>query len=117
VAQKETDQLIEGNFFETVPSGADAYVFLHILHDWTDEQCRQILGLCRNVIPRHGKLLVVECVIPMGNDRSSSKDFDMTMMVFPRRTRTDGVGVPDAVQTDGLRADLAHAHIHHGHRN
>ena len=76
-------QVIEGSFFEAVPSGADAYLFRHILHDWTDEQCLQILGLCRNVIPKHGKLLIVECVIPLGNNPSSSKDYDITMMVFP----------------------------------
>jgi len=76
-------QVIEGNFFESVPSGADAYLLRHVLHDWTDERCLQILGLCRNAISKQGKLLVVECVIPAGNDYSSSKDFDMTMMVFP----------------------------------
>lgn len=76
-------QVIEGSFFETVPSGADAYLFRHIIHDWTDEQCVQILSHCRNVIPEDGRLLVVECVIPVGNDRSISKDFDMTMMTLP----------------------------------
>jgi hypothetical protein len=76
-------QVIEGNFFETVPAGADAYLLRHVLHDWTDEQCLQILGRCRKVIPQHGKLIVVECVIPTGNDPSSAKDFDMTMLVFP----------------------------------
>jgi hypothetical protein len=75
-------QVIAGSFFEGVPPGADAYLFRHILHDWTDAQCLQILGHCRNAIPMNGKLLVVECVIPMGNDRSSAKDFDMSMMVF-----------------------------------
>jgi hypothetical protein len=76
-------QVIEGNFFETVPPGADAYLLRHVLHDWTDEQCLLILGHCRKVIPKHGKLIVVECVIPAGNEPSSSKDFDMTMLVFP----------------------------------
>lgn len=75
--------VIVGSFFEALPSGADAYLFRHILHDWTDEQCVQILANCRAVIPEHGKLLVVECVVPPGNDRSASKDFDMTMMTFP----------------------------------
>lgn len=79
----ERCEVIEGSFFETVPAGADAYLFRHILHDWTDEQCIQILSHCRKVIPAHGRLLVVECVIPMGNDPSISKDFDMTMMTFP----------------------------------
>lgn len=76
-------QVIEGSFFEKIPAGADTYLFRHIIHDWTDEQCVQILGHCRKVIPQHGKLLVVECVIPSGNGRSISKDFDMTMMTMP----------------------------------
>jgi O-methyltransferase domain len=73
----------EGDFFESIPSGADAYLFRHIIHDWTDEQCVQILSHCRKVIPAHGRLLVVECVVPHGNEPSLAKDFDMTMMVFP----------------------------------
>jgi hypothetical protein len=76
-------QVIEGNFFETVPAGADAYLFRHIIHDWTDEQSLQILGHCRTVIPETGRLLLVECVVPPGNDPSASKDFDNTMMTFP----------------------------------
>ena len=42
--------VIEGNFFESVPSGADTYLFRHIIHDWTDEQSVQILDNCRKVI-------------------------------------------------------------------
>jgi hypothetical protein len=76
-------QVIEGSFFDTVPSGADSYLFRHVIHDWTDEQCIQILGHCRKVVPKEGRLLVVECVIPTGNDPSISKDFDMTMMTMP----------------------------------
>lgn len=76
-------QTIEGSFFETVPAGADAYLFRHIIHDWTDEQSVQILSLCRKVIPEDGRLLLVECVVPPGNEPSPSKDFDMTMMTFP----------------------------------
>jgi hypothetical protein len=76
-------KVIEGSFFETIPAGADAYSFRHILHDWTDEQCVQILRHCRKVIPANGRLLVVECVVPAGNERSISKDFDMAMMTLP----------------------------------
>jgi hypothetical protein len=76
-------QVIEGSFFKTIPAGADAYLFRHIIHDWTDEQSVQILGLCRRVIPKDGRLLLVECVVPAGNEPSLSKDFDMTMMTFP----------------------------------
>jgi precorrin-6B methylase 2 len=79
----ERCSVMEGSFFETVPAGADAYLFRHIIHDWTDEQCVQILGHCRKVIPAGGRLLVVECVVPEGNEPSISKAFDMTMMTVP----------------------------------
>jgi hypothetical protein len=75
--------VIEGSFFDSVPGGADAYIFRHIIHDWTDEQSLQILGHCRAVIPRDGRLLLVECVVPMDNTPSLAKDFDMTMLTFP----------------------------------
>ncbi len=76
-------EVLEGSFFESIPAGADAYLFRHILHDWTDEQCLQILRHCRNVIPAQGRLLIVECVVPTGNSRSISKEFDITMMNLP----------------------------------
>jgi hypothetical protein len=75
--------VVEGSFFETIPAGADAYLFRHIIHDWTDEQCAQILGHCRKVIPANGKLLIVDCVVPAGNTSCPSKDMDMVMLTFP----------------------------------
>ncbi len=76
-------RVIEGSFFETLPTGADAYLFRHIIHDWTDEQSVGILSRCRKAMPANGRLLIVECAVPTGNAPSISKDFDMTMMTFP----------------------------------
>src|SRR3984893_16156309 len=75
--------VIEGNFFKSVPGGADTYLFRHIIHDWTDEQSVQILNNCRKVIPNNGRLLIIEAVVPPGNEPSLAKDFDMVMLVFP----------------------------------
>jgi hypothetical protein len=75
--------LIAGNFFESMPSGADTYLFRHIIHDWSDEQSVQILKNCRKVIPNTGRLLIIEAVVPAGNESSISKDFDMVMLVLP----------------------------------
>ena len=75
--------VIEGSFFESIPAGADAYLFRHIIHDWTDAQSTQILGNCRKVIPANGKLLIVDCVVPAGNAPSPSKDMDIVMLTFP----------------------------------
>jgi|KBSMisStaDraftv2_1062788.scaffolds.fasta_scaffold101710_2 O-methyltransferase domain len=72
-----------GSFFEAVPAGADAYTMRHIIHDWQDDLCFKILGNIRRVIPAAGRLLIVETVVPDGNEQSPSKLFDMIMMMVP----------------------------------
>ena len=72
-----------GNFFESVPSGADAYLMRHIIHDWNDEQSLTILRNCYRAMPKGGKLLLVESVIPPGNDPFFTKFLDLTMMLIP----------------------------------
>ena len=34
-------ELVEGDFFESVPAGTDAYVLKSVIHDWDDEQDRK----------------------------------------------------------------------------
>lgn len=53
-----------GDFFAGVPAGADVYVIKSVIHDWDDDRCATILGHCRRVIPEHGRLLIVEPVLP-----------------------------------------------------
>ena len=76
-------ELLAGSFFEAIPAGADAYSMRHIVHDWTDDLCVRILANIRKVIPAHGRLLIIEAVVPEGNGPSLSKLFDMIMMVCP----------------------------------
>jgi hypothetical protein len=71
-----------GDFFETVPVGADAYVLSHIIHDWTDEQCAAILGNCRKGIRPGGRLLIVEMVLPAGDTPHLGKIYDMSCSSF-----------------------------------
>ena len=75
--------LLSGSFFESVPSGADAYTMRHILHDWSDELCVGILNNIRKVISASGRLIIIETVVPDGNAPSPSKLFDMFMMMLP----------------------------------
>lgn len=72
-----------GSFFESIPSGADAYLMRHIIHDWDDERSLTILRNIHKVIPASGKLLVVEGVIPPGNDPNFGKLLDLTMLTLP----------------------------------
>ncbi|HTU90876.1 MAG TPA: methyltransferase [Gemmataceae bacterium] len=75
--------LTGGNFFETVPAGGDSYLMRHIIHDWNDEQCRTILRHCRKAVPPAGKLLLIESVIPPGNEPCFAKLLDLTMLAIP----------------------------------
>jgi hypothetical protein len=76
-------QLIDGNFFESVPGGADAYIMRHIIHDWDDEKSLVILRNCHAVMSPGNKLLLVESVIPPGNEPFMGKFLDLTMMLIP----------------------------------
>jgi hypothetical protein len=76
-------QLVDGNFFESVPSGADAYLMRHIIHDWNDGQSLTILRNCHAAMRSGGRLLVIESVIPPGNDPCGAKFLDLTMLVIP----------------------------------
>jgi len=83
-------QTIAGSFFEAAPPGGDAYQMRHIIHDWTDEQCHTILGHIRKVIPKTGRLLVIEMVIKPGNVAQPAKWLDLNMLVLPGgRERTE----------------------------
>ena len=72
-----------GSFFETVPSGGDAYVLSHIIHDWSEEQCLAILGHCRRAMNPGGRVLLVEMVLPPGDTPHPGKILDITMLVLP----------------------------------
>ena len=76
-------QTVPTDFFKSVPSGADAYLMRHIIHEWNDEQSLQILRNLRRAIHPQGRLLLVESVIPLGNDPSFAKLLDLNMLVIP----------------------------------
>lgn len=72
-----------GSFFDSVPSGADAYILSHVIHDWNPEQCLQILGNCRRAAKASSRLLLVEMVLPEGDAPHPGKLLDMFMLVAP----------------------------------
>ena len=56
--------LVAGNFFDSVPGGADAYLLKSILHDWDDERAGAILRSCRRAMAPHARLYVIERIAP-----------------------------------------------------
>jgi hypothetical protein len=71
-----------GSFFEAIPSGYDTYLLKHVLHDWDDEKCAAILTGLRRAIRKDGRLLVLEHIVPPGNEPSMTKEYDLLMLVL-----------------------------------
>lgn len=76
----ERCEIVAGSFFESIPSGGDAYILSHIIHDWDEQKCLQILDNCRRAMPDDGRLLLIEMVIPAGNDFHPGKLLDLMML-------------------------------------
>jgi len=53
-----------GDFFEAIPSLADALILKSIIHDWNDERSSVILRNCCRALPQNGTLLLVERMMP-----------------------------------------------------
>jgi SAM-dependent methyltransferase len=77
----ERCEVVAGDFFESVPSGGDAYLLSHIVHDWDDERAVAILGNCRRAMADDARLLVLEMVVPDGPEPHFSKLLDLEMLV------------------------------------
>ncbi|HEY2865719.1 MAG TPA: methyltransferase [Pyrinomonadaceae bacterium] len=71
-----------GDFFKEVPT-ADAYIMKHIIHDWDDDRAVQIMKTIHQSMPDNGRLLVVEMVVPEGNEPHPSKVLDLEMLTLP----------------------------------
>jgi hypothetical protein len=75
-------ETVGGDFFASVPAGGDAYIMMHIIHDWDDERALTILKNCHQAMTENGRLLVVEIVISEGNAPSLGKFLDLAMLVL-----------------------------------
>ncbi|HYO82901.1 MAG TPA: methyltransferase [Bryobacteraceae bacterium] len=83
-------ELVGGDFFKAVPTGADLYILKNILHDWDEQRASEILQNTRRAMPAGARLLVIEGVVPPGNDPSPTKLTDLVMLVqLGGRERTE----------------------------
>jgi hypothetical protein len=87
----ERCEVIGGDMLQGVPPGADVYLIKRVLMDWGDEQAARILRRCADALPKDGKVLAVEMVLPPANEPSPGKAFDMLMLLVhaDARIRTE----------------------------
>jgi SAM-dependent methyltransferase len=77
----ERIEFVEGSFFERVPEG-DVFVLGTVLHDWDDESATRILKTIRRSAGEGSRLLVIDRVLPPGNEPDGSKWLDILMLAL-----------------------------------
>ena len=87
-------ELVEGDFFASVPAGGDVYVLKSVLHDWDDERCVAILRTCRAAMDEAARLVIVELSLPermtAGAQMLSAALLDLIMLAYAGgRERTE----------------------------
>ena len=89
-------EVVGGSFFESVPTGGDAYILKYVIHDWDDERSLAILRRCREAMAPGAVLLLVEQVVPerleagMEARRVTRLDLQMLVLTPGGRERTAG---------------------------
>jgi hypothetical protein len=82
-------EFVAGSFFEQVPEG-DVYLLGTILHDWDDESATKILRTIRAAAPEHARLVILDAVVPPGNEPFGPKWLDLLMLtLFAGRERDE----------------------------
>jgi hypothetical protein len=79
-----------GDFFKEVPSGGDAYIMKHIIHDWDDDRAAAILTNIGRAMNAGGRVILVESVLAPPNTPDFGKLMDLEMLLLPGgRERTE----------------------------
>ncbi len=87
--EQDRCRLVAGDMFDRVPADADCYVLKRVLHDWDDAACTRILHNCAAAMRGDGRVVVIEGIVPEGNEPHPQKEGDLVMMVLLRgRERT-----------------------------
>jgi hypothetical protein len=71
------------DIFAAVPEGGDAYLMKHIIHDWDDARAGLILRNIRKVLPKNGRVILLEAVVAPGNAPDFGKILDLEMLLLP----------------------------------
>jgi 2-polyprenyl-3-methyl-5-hydroxy-6-metoxy-1,4-benzoquinol methylase len=102
-------EFLSGDFFDSVPSGADVYILKRIIHDWNNEQAVKILTKCREAMAPGGRVLIAENIIRAGDAPDPMKFIDAIMLVVTggaERTEKEYVAL---LAEAGLRLHRVHA--------
>ena len=96
---------VGGDFFESVPAGADAYLVSAVLHNWPDQQAQRIVANIAAAGGSGARLLMIEFVVPPGDTAHLSKMSDLSMLTMldgKERTETEWRELLTAADLTGI---------------
>jgi hypothetical protein len=93
---------VSGDFFQAVAGGGDRYLLKSVLHNWDDPSCITILKNCRKAMNDRARLLIIERVIPKGNETSEATLFDINMLVMTGGQERSVVEYTDLLKISGF---------------
>ncbi|MEV4646044.1 methyltransferase [Saccharopolyspora sp. NPDC049357] len=96
-------EVVEGDFLDSLPTGADAYLLSRILHDWDDETCVRVLRSCARAMTRSSRLLVVEKVLPDDDEPHLGKRLDLIMAALTHGRERTAAEYAELLAAAGLR--------------
>ncbi|XP_047076781.1 tricetin 3',4',5'-O-trimethyltransferase-like [Lolium rigidum] len=76
---------VSGDMFKKMPSG-DAILMKWILNCFSDDECATLLKNCYDALPAHGKVINVECILPVNPDATNGAQaliaVDLSLLVY-----------------------------------
>jgi O-methyltransferase domain len=78
----ERCEVVSGDFFVSVPAGADAYLLSRVIHDWDDEKTVAILKVIRKAIASDGRLILLETIMRPNGDSVYPALSDLNMLLM-----------------------------------
>jgi hypothetical protein len=103
-----------GDIFGRIDAHADVYVMKWILHDWSDEACRDILTRVRATMPSGARLVSIDQHLDRGQPSPVTSMVDLHMLVECEGGRERSPGEVHALMRDaGLRPGrVRHSGLH-----
>lgn len=95
-------ELVGGDYFESVPTGCQAYLLKGVLHGWGDAQCLRILRTCREAMKPGNRAIVVDAFLDKGNPYDVLSDAHMMVVGTGGRERTQQE-IVQLLQATGFR--------------
>ncbi|MEV2196540.1 methyltransferase [Streptomyces phaeochromogenes] len=92
-------------FFDKPPSGGDAYLLKHIVHEWPEPQALEILRNVRESIKDDGRLLLMEFVLPDGPEPHPGRLVDLWLMVLMGGKERTAAQYTDLLGRAGFRLE------------